>query len=117
LGLTLIIIIMIVSPMVYQAMIQVKPSQAVATKENERVVEKPIFVDITTKGFTVNNNKISTEYELYRTLQVELSRKRERIVLISSAADVQYQAVVRILDIVKQSGASNLSLVPRKGEA
>ncbi|MCB4756861.1 MAG: biopolymer transporter ExbD [Elusimicrobia bacterium] len=112
--LTLVIIIMVISPMILQSMIQVQASQAVAAPAQVRVNEKPIFIDITTKGYSVNNNPISSEYELYRTLQRNLSRMRDRTVLISSAADVQYQNVVRVLDLAKQSGARSLSLVPRK---
>lgn len=116
-SLTLVIMMMVMAPMVFQSLMQVKPAQAVATKKNERVVEKPIFVDITKKGFTVNNNKIETEYALFRTLQNNLARKKDRTVLVSSESDVKYELVVRVLDIVKQSGASSLALVPRRKAA
>jgi len=115
--LTLVIMFMIVSPMAMQALIQVQASQAIATNIKERVKEKPIFVDITTDGFTVNNKKFQTEYDLYRVLQSELSRKNDKTVMISSAPDVRYQFVVRVLDIAKQSGAVSLSLVPRKKDS
>ena len=115
-SLTLLIMLMIISPMVLQSMIQVQAAQAVAVKE-DRVAEKPVFVDVTRSGFTVNNKTFGTEYELFRALQGTLSRKRDKTVLISSAQDVRYQDVVRILDLVRQSGAASLSLVPRKKEA
>lgn len=112
--LTLVIMFMIVSPMALQALIQVQASQAVATSEASRTTEKPLFVDVTTDGFTVNQMKLGSEYDLYRALQKELSKKSDKTVMISSASDVRYQYVVRVLDIVKQSGAKSLSLVPRK---
>jgi biopolymer transport protein ExbD len=46
-----------------------------------------------------------------------LGQTQDRVVLISSAADVRYEHVVRVLDIIKQSGAKSLSLVPRKKDA
>lgn len=115
--LTLVIMFMIVSPMALQALIQVQSSQAVASTSNQKKKEKPLFVDITVDGFRLNNQKIPTEYALYRTLQREIAKKNDKTVMISSAADVRYQYVVRVLDIVKQSGASSLSLVPRKKAA
>jgi biopolymer transport protein ExbD len=115
--LTLVIIIMVISPMVLQSMIQVQPSQAVAASKPTVTNERPIFVDITTAGFTVNNRVAKSEYEFMRTLQRAMVGRSDKTVLISSAPDVEYQTVVRALDIVKQSGASSLSLVPRKKEA
>ena len=112
--LTLVIIIMVISPMIMQSMIQVQASQAVAGKFKGVVNDKPIFVDITAKGTTVNNRRMNTEYDLYRALQKDLGNSSDRTVLISSAEDVRYEHVVRVLDIVKQSGAKSLSLVPRK---
>ncbi len=102
--------------MALQSMIQVQAAQAVATKNQNLVSEKPLFVDISKDGFTVNNQVVATEYELFRVLQRNLGIKKDRTVLISSHPDVQYQVVVRILDLVKQSGAISLSLVPRKKE-
>ncbi len=113
--LVLLIILMLLSPLAMQSMIQVQASQAVATK-SAAVTEKPLFVDITTAGFTVNSQSMSTELELFRTLQRNLVGKHDKTVLVSSAADVRYENVVRVLDLVKQSGASSLSLVPRKKE-
>ena len=114
--LVLLIMLMVLSPMALQSMIQVQASQAVAAPVNQSISEKPIFVDITSSGFTVNNKVVETEYELYRLLQRILAYKKDKTVLISSAEEVRYQNVVRILDLVKQSGAVSLSLVPRKKE-
>jgi biopolymer transport protein ExbD len=112
--LVLLILIMVLSPMALQSMIQVQAAQAVATKANDRILEKPLFVDITSGGFTLNNQPVATEYELFRNLQRNLSGKNDKTVLISSAADVRYENVVRVLDLVRQSGAVSLSLVPRR---
>lgn len=114
--LVLLIILMLLSPMALQSMIQVQAAQAVATRNQSMVSEKPLFVDITTDGFTVNNQPVATEYELFRVLQRNMSFKKDKTVLVSSHPSVQYQNVVRILDLVRQSGAVSLSLVPRKKE-
>lgn len=114
--LVLLIILMLLSPMALQSMIQVQASQAIATNNQNLVQEKPLFVDITPDGFTVNNQPVATEYELFRVLQRNVGFKKDKTVLISSDPSVQYQNVVRILDLVRQSGAVSLSLVPRKKE-
>lgn len=114
--LVLLIMLMILSPMALQSMIQVQAAQAVAVRSQNALREKPIFVDVTSQGFKINNQIIPTEYELFRFLQKQMSFRRDKTVLISSAADVRYQNVVRVLDLVRQSGAESLSLVPRKAE-
>ena len=114
--LVLLIIIMVLSPMALQSMIQVQAAQAVATSVEKRIQEKPLFVDISGAGFKLNNQMMASEYDLFRALQRNLIGKSDRTVLISSAPDVQYEKVVRILDLVRQSGAVSLSLVPRKKE-
>ena len=112
--LVLLIMLMVLSPMALQSMIQVQASQAVAAKSKQAISEKPIFIDVTSEGFKINNQLIPTEYELFRHLQKHMSYRKDKTVLISSAPDVKYQNVVRVLDLVKQSGAVSLSLVPRK---
>ncbi len=115
--LVLLIIIMILSPMALQSMIQVQAAQAVSAPSKPKINEKPIFVNVTPQGFTVNNQEVANEYELFRVLQKNLRYKEDKTVLISSSPDVIYENVVRVLDIAKQSGAVSLSLVPSKKEA
>ena len=112
--LVLLIVLMVISPMVLQSMIQVQAAQAVSARPAAAVREKPLFVDITTNGFLFDNKMISTEYELFRTLQKNLAVRNDKTVLISAEPTVVYQNVVRVLDLVRQSGAVSLSLVPRK---
>ncbi len=112
--LVLLIVLMVISPMVLQSMIQIQAAQAVATRPETAVREKPLFVDITTTGFTLNNQAIPTEYELFRQLQKNLSVRTDKTVLVSAEPTVVYQNVVHVLDLVRQSGAISLSLVPRK---
>lgn len=112
--LVLLIMIMLLSPMVLQSMIQVQAAQAVASPTKDLVREKPLFVDVKKDGYTINNQLFSSEYELYRALQKQMSARKDKTVLISSQPDVAYQNVVRVLDLVRQSGAVSLSLVPRK---
>lgn len=115
--LVLLIVLMVISPMALQSMIQVQASQAVAAPAKTDVKEKPLFVDVKSNGFSINNKEVGTEYELYRLLQKNLAYKKDKMVLISASPEVRYQTVVRVLDLVKQSGAVSLSLVPRKKEA
>jgi biopolymer transport protein ExbD len=83
--LVLLIMIMVLSPMTLQSMIQIQAAQAVAAKSRDAIREKPVFVDVTNKGFTVNSKLIATEYELFRTLQRTLAFKKDKTVLISAA--------------------------------
>lgn len=115
--LVLLILLMVLSPMALQSLIQVQAAQAVAVPQRQSIQEKPIFVDITPTGFTINNKPVATEYELFRALQINLLGKQDKTVLVSSERTVLYQNVVRVLDLVRQSGAVSLSLVPHKESA
>lgn len=112
--LVLLILLMVLSPMALQSMIQIQAAAAVASKSKPTISEKPLFVDIRANGYTVNGQDVPTEYELFRVVQRNVAGKRDKTVLISSQPDVKYQNVVRVLDLVRQSGAVSLSLVPRK---
>jgi len=116
-SLTLIIILMVISPMIMQSMIKVHSSKAVKTTQVEKAKEKPFFVRITNEAIYLNTEKMGSEEEFSIRLAKELGNNKDRSVMISANRDVPYGKVVHILDLSKQSGAIKLSLLKRaKGE-
>lgn len=110
-SLTLLIVLMIISPMIVQSMIKVLSSKALPSHQEERVSEKPIFINITRKRVYLNTRPIKSDLDLSSRLINELMQKRERSVLITAEKDVKHGKVVHILDIAKQSGADKISIL------
>ena len=114
LSLTLLIILMVISPMIMQSMIKVVSSRAVASKIEQLKKEKPLFVDIREKDIYLNNKKVPSEMYLAAHLLAELSRKADRKVMVTVHPAVLHGKVVHILDIIKQNGARSISLLKRR---
>lgn len=112
-SLVLLIILMLITPMVMQSMIQVSaPRGAVAAKAEEVSQEKPLFVEVRPDGYLLNT-KLLPAAELDVILRGELSRKSDRTVLFTAAPGVKHGQMVTGLDIAKQAGAVKLSLLKR----
>ncbi len=112
-SLTLIIILMVISPMILQSMIKVHSSRAVEARRVEKEKEKPLFVRLTNEAIYLNTEKMGSEEELSLRLAKELENKRDKAVMITANREVRHGKVVHILDLSRQSGAMKLSLVKR----
>ena len=110
-SLTLLIVLMIISPMIVQSMIKVFSSKALPSHQEERVSDKPLFINITKKKVYLNTRPIKSDLDLSSRLINELMQKRDRSVLVTAEKDVKHGQVVHILDIAKQSGADKISLL------
>jgi len=111
LSLTLIVILMIISPMIMQSMIKVHSSKAVETTQIEKKKEKPLFVRITDEAIYLNTEKMASEEEFSIRLAKELVDKKDKSVMITADREVLHGRVVHILDLSRQSGAVKLSLL------
>ena len=113
LSLTLIVILMIVSPMIMQSMIKVHSSKAVESSRVEEAKEKPLFVHITNEAIYLNTEKMKSEEEFSLRLIKELENKKDRAVMITAEREVLHGMVVHILDLSRQSGAVKLCLLKK----
>jgi len=111
LSLTLIVILMIISPMIMQSMIKVHSSKAVETAQVEKEKEKPLFIRISNDAIYLNTEKMDSEREFSIRLAKELDNKKDKSVMITADGEVLHGRVVHILDISRQSGAVKLSLL------
>ncbi|MBD3272695.1 MAG: hypothetical protein GF384_09195 [Elusimicrobia bacterium] len=114
LSLTLLIILMIVSPMVMQSMLKVFASRAaVEAVERQQKIDKPLYVEVKSNGFYLNSKKMRDEKMLFVYLKGEISRNAKKNVMITADKGVKHGTVVHVLDIVKQAGAEKLSLIKK----
>ncbi len=114
LSLTLLIILMVISPMIMQSMIKVFSSSAVASSTKAAKKEKPLFVDIREKDTYLNNRKVPSDLYLATHLLAELSRKADKSVMVTVHPAVLHGKVVHTLDLIKQNGAGKVSLIKRR---
>ncbi len=112
LSLTLLIIIMIISPFIMQSMIKVYASKAVVSNnKQQQTKEKPLFINITTKDIYLNTKPINSDIDLLSKLANELDLKNDKTVLVTAEYNVSHGTVVHVIDIAKQSGAEKISLL------
>lgn len=114
LSLTLLIILMIVSPMIMQSMLKVYASRAaVQAVERQKQVDKPLYIEVKKKGLYLNSKKMKSDHDLFLHLKGELSRNRKKTVMITADRGVLHGHMVHVLDLSKQAGAEKLSLLKK----
>jgi biopolymer transport protein ExbD len=105
--LVLLIIFMITTPLFVQSGIKIKLPNANST-ENES--GKNIVITIAPDGATQLNNRLVEENTLQEELTAQLTSHPNAAVIINADKSVQYDRVVRILDLSKKAGARRLAL-------
>lgn len=114
LSLVLLIILMVLSPMIMQSMIKVQASRASAIKSlAEKPPEPPLILAINPGSITLNTVKIQSDVDLATQLAKALDQRIDKTVLITADPAVLHGDVVRILDLVKQQGATKIALLKK----
>src|SRR5262249_24483726 len=112
--LVLVIILMIISPMVMQSMIQVHSSAAaVAALTANPLPDKPLYLEVRGSDFYLNSQPMRGGEDLYLHLRGELSRKADKTVLVTGDEQAKHGTMVYALDLAKQAGAEKLSLLKK----
>lgn len=114
LSLVLLIILMVLSPMVMSSMIRVqtpKLEKVKASKKAPTQAPDPLLIKITAAGLLLNNNPVESEDFLAEQIAIKLHDEPDRPVIVSAEDEIQVDAVVHILDLAKQHGASKISLL------
>ena len=113
-SLVLLIALMTIMPMVMQSMIKVVASKAVSAASDDKVPEKPLYVEIERDALRLNNVPMNGDEDFFLRLRGEISRKSDKTVLVTAKPDVTQGRVVDVLDISKLAGAEKLSLVKHR---
>jgi len=115
LSLVLLIILMVLSPMVSQAIIQVAAAKAAAAQTQEELPnaapETPIIVSFAPGMLKLNGVAMGSDLEFVKRLDDILPKRRDKSVILTAAPDLIHGKVVRLMDIVKRHGANELVLV------
>lgn len=114
-SLVMLIILMVISPMVMQSMINVQAGRATAVQAPPSdPPEPPLIVAVQPDGLYLNSVKMGTDLEFLRQLNQAIARRIEKRVLVTADPTVLHGRVVEILDMVKQNGAERVALLKKK---
>lgn len=113
LSLVLLIILMVMSPMISQALIQIAAAKAVAAQTQEELdtSETPIIVSFEPGVLKLNGVRMGSDLEFVKRLEDVLSRRRDKSVLLTASPILTHGKVVRLMDVVRRHGAKDLVMV------
>lgn len=115
LSLVLLIILMVLSPMVMSSMIRVQTPRLdkVKSKPQKQPDKKadPLLIKLTKGGILLNNNPVESEQFLAEQIAIKIADEPDRPVIVSAEDQIPVGDVVHILDLSKQSGAKQVSLL------
>jgi len=102
----LLIILMVLSPMVSQALIQVAAAKAQAahTKEEITTPETPIVVSFAPGILKLNGIPMGSDMEFVKRLADVIGRRQDRSVIITASPQLSHGKVVHLMDVVKRQG-------------
>jgi biopolymer transport protein ExbD len=115
LSLVLLIILMVLSPMASQALIQIAAAKAAAAQTQEELSspapETPIIVSFSPGMLKLNGQVMGSDIEFVKRLDQILSNRRDKSVILTASPDLTHGKVVRLMDVVKRHGATELDMV------
>ena len=113
LSLVLLIILMVMSPMISQALIQVAAAKAAAaqTQEDLDKPETPVIVSFAPGVLKLNGVTMGSDLEFVTQLDKMMPNRRDKSIILTASPDLMHGKVVRLMDVVKRHGAENLILV------
>jgi len=112
--LVLLIIFMITTPLITQSSIEVKLPESVIKDAVEDT--KQLYITITSEGVVYIENKVVTNKELRKKIDLLLRKDNDLQVVIAADQACRFQDVVKIIDIVRKSGVKSLNIATRAKE-
>jgi len=115
LSLVLLIILMVMSPMISQALIQVAAAKAAAAQTREELpdpqAETPVIVSFSPSGLKLNGVMMGSDIDLVTHLDGLMPARRDKSIILTAAPEMLHGDVVRMMDIIKRHGAETLVLL------
>src|SRR4051812_10912894 len=113
LSLVLLIILMVLSPMITQALIQVSAANAQKAHSQQELTtpETPIIVSYEPRALKLNGAMIGSELEFVKRLEAVTASHRDKSVLLTASPDVKHGKVVHVMDLIQRHGASSLVML------
>jgi biopolymer transport protein ExbD len=119
LSLVLLIILMVLSPMVTQALIQVAAAKAAAAQTAQEITtpETPVIVSFEPGQLKLNGVAMGSDLEFVKRLDEIMSHRHDKSVLLTASPLLIHGKVVHLMDVVRHHGAESLVMVKWDGGA
>ena len=113
LSLVLLIILMVLSPLVTQALIQVQAAKAAAAQTQEEVTqpETPVIVSFAPGILKLNGVSMGSDLEFVKRLDEVMFNRRDKSIILTAAPELSHGKVVHLMDVVRHHGAESLVMV------
>jgi len=115
LSLVLLIVLMVLSPMITQALIQVAAAKAAAAQTKEEMTdpnpETPVVVSYAPGILKLNGVQMGSDLEFVKRLDAVMAGRRDKSVNITASPVLTHGKVVRLLDVVRHHGAASLVML------
>ena len=112
--LVLLIIFMIATPLISQNNIEVKLPEA--SSKDVLDAPKPAYIAISGEGVLYFANKVLTNKELKQKIKTLLTKDPDLKVVIAADQACRFQEVVKVIDILKETGVKSLNIATRSDE-
>jgi len=119
LSLVLLIILMVLSPMVTQALIQIQAGKAAAAQTQEEITqpETPVIVSFAPGVLKLNGIAMGSDLEFVKRLDAVMANRKDRSVILTASPLLTHGKVVHLMDVVKRHGAESLVMLKWDGGA
>jgi len=120
LSLVLLIILMVVSPLVSQALIQVQSAKAAAAQTQEEVAdqpETPVIISFEPGQLKLNGTVMNSDVEFMSRLDELMLKRKDKSVILTAAPTLSHGKVVYVMDLIKRHGVQGLTMVKWSTEA
>ena len=119
LSLVLLIILMVLSPMIMQSMINVQASRAAQAKIHQtNTPEPPLILLINPDGSLVLNTiRMNGDLDFVTRLEDAINKRDDKTIMITTDPAVQHGRFVHVLDMVKQHGVEKIALLKKAAPA
>ena len=113
LSLVLLIILMVISPLASQGVIQIlnKQAQAATQEQDLTTPETPIIVSFEPGFLRLNGIEMNSDLDFARQLAMALGTHKDKTVMITAAPDMTHGKVVHVIDLTRRQGAENLVML------
>jgi biopolymer transport protein ExbD len=115
LSLVLLIVLMVISPMVMQGMIQVTSGKAAAAQTKEELSdpnpEVPVIVSYEPGALKVNGVPMDSDLTFVSKLETMLAKRRDKSVNLTAAPEMAHGKVVHVMDLIQHHGATTLIML------
>jgi biopolymer transport protein TolR len=113
LSLVLLIILMVLSPMITQALIRVAAANAQKAQYQQELTtpETPVIVTFEPGSLKLNGTVVGSDLEFVKRLEILMVTRRDKSVMLTAAPQVMHGKVVHVMDMIQRHGATNLIML------